>query len=170
MNITESRKTGVELSFILNGKSVAAQVVPGTTLLDFIRDELGLKGTKPGCNEGECGACTVLIDGKPVNACLYFAHNAAGKEVTTIEGLGSESGALNAVQSALMAHGAVQCGFCTSGMAMNIEALHREFRATGNPPTREEIKKWIEGNLCRCTGYVKIIDAAESLFQKLQTS
>jgi carbon-monoxide dehydrogenase small subunit len=160
-----SKENETLLEFVLNGSSVSLNADNTLTLLDLLRDKLLLKGTKPGCNEGECGACTVLIDGKPVNACLRFAHDVSGKEVTTIEGLTPDNGALNAVQKALVEHGAVQCGFCTSGMALNIEALQREQSRSGAKPSRAEIQKWMEGNLCRCTGYVKIIDAAESLFQ-----
>lgn len=155
-----------KIGFVVNGKEVEVVINSAATLLEVLRDVLELKGTKPGCNEGECGACTVLIDDKPVNSCLFFATRADGCRITTIEGLASDNGALHVVQEALIAHGAVQCGFCTSGMALNIEALQRHYRNTGTSPTPEEIKKWIEGNLCRCTGYVKIVDAAQSLFNK----
>lgn len=159
------------ISFTLNGKKVSACIKASSVLLDVIRDNFNLKGTKPGCHEGECGACTVLIDGDAVNSCLFLAVNANGKEITTIEGLTHADGSLDPVQDALVQNGAVQCGFCTSGMAMSIKALENHYNNHKNvqgglksgSPTREEIKKWLEGNLCRCTGYVKIIDAAEKL-------
>lgn len=164
----------IEITFILNEKKINCKIEPSTTLLDLLRNTLMLKGTKPGCNEGECGACTVLINGYSVNSCLYLAVNANGKEITTIEGLAKIDGTLNEVQEALVQHGAVQCGFCTSGMALNITALkNQKIRVKHVPgenikpfPNRNDIMKWLEGNLCRCTGYVKIIDAAESVINK----
>lgn len=164
----------MEITFILNNQKTKCAIKPNTTLLDLLRETLNLKGTKPGCNEGECGACTVLINGKSVNSCLFLAINANGKEITTIEGLTKPNGSLDEVQDSLIQNGAVQCGFCTSGMAMNIKALqietlqNKKVPGSGikNSPNREEIKKWLEGNLCRCTGYLKIIDAAEELFNK----
>lgn len=175
MKNTKIKKTEtMNINFTLNGKKVSVDVKPSAVLLDVLRDQLELKGTKPGCLEGECGACTVLINDASVNSCLFLAVNANGKKVQTIEGLAKEDGSLHLVQEALVQNGAVQCGFCTSGMAMSIEALRlkyeKEHHVMGdgkdNPPTRDEIKKWLEGNLCRCTGYVKIIDAAEKLFEK----
>jgi len=161
-----------KVSFSLNGKKVAIEVKSSAVLLDIIRDNFNLKGTKPGCNEGECGACTVLVNGEAVNSCLFLAVNANGKEITTIEGLTHSDGTLDPVQDALIQNGAVQCGFCTSGMAMSIKALENHYNnhkgvqgaIKSGSPSREEIKKWLEGNLCRCTGYIKIIDAAEKLF------
>ena len=163
-----------EISFILNGKNVLIQTKPSAVLLDVIRDVFELKGTKPGCNEGECGACTVLVNGAPVNSCLFLAVNANGKNILTIEGLMKEDGTLDAVQESLVQTGAVQCGFCSSGMAMSLKALviqfendhHVQGKIKNEIPSREEIKKYLEGNLCRCTGYVKILDAAEKLFTK----
>lgn len=163
-----------KISFILNGKKISCEVNPSAILLDVIRDRFGLKGTKPGCNEGECGACTVLVNGAPINSCLFLAVNANGKEIITIEGLAKADGTLHEVQEALVQNGAVQCGFCTSGMAMAIKGLQnhceRSHQVPGENkneiPTRDKIKKWLEGNLCRCTGYVKIIDAAEKLLNK----
>ena len=163
-----------EISFTLNEKKVSCKVKAATVLLDLIRDHFELKGTKPGCHEGECGACTVLVDGAPVNSCLFLAVNANNKDITTIEGLTNSDGSLHPVQESLVNNGAVQCGFCTSGMAMSIKSLMDQYEhshhvpgETGNAiPTRDEIKKYLEGNLCRCTGYVKIIDAAEKLFVK----
>lgn len=156
----------MEISFKINGKQLTKDIKPFELLIDLIRDELKLKGTKPGCMEGECGACTVLLDGAAVNSCLYLAINIDGKEVTTIEGLGLNSGELDKVQEKMIAHGAVQCGFCTSGVVMSIKSYHDTCLAEGRKPSREEIKKGLEGNLCRCTGYVKIIDAAEAVFNE----
>ncbi|MCC6601441.1 MAG: 2Fe-2S iron-sulfur cluster binding domain-containing protein, partial [Crocinitomicaceae bacterium] len=110
-----------KISFLLNGKNVSCEVKASAVLLDIIRDRFELKGTKPGCNEGECGACTVLLNGAPVNSCLFLAVNANGKEITTIEGLTKPDGSLDEVQEALVHNGAVQCVFCTSGMAMAIK-------------------------------------------------
>lgn len=154
----------IEIEFVINGKKIKKSIIPSLLLIDLIRDELSLKGTKPGCLEGECGACTVLIDGAAVNSCLYPAVNIDGKELTTIEGLEQDS-ALDAVQQAIIDNGAVQCGFCTSGMIMSIKAFQMQCEANEIIPDKELIKKSIEGNLCRCTGYVKIIDAIESLFK-----
>lgn len=163
-----------KISFTLNGRKVSCEVKPSAVLLDVIRDMFELKGTKPGCNEGECGACTVLVNDAPINSCLFLAVNANGKEITTIEGLAKNDGTLHEVQESLVQNGAVQCGFCTSGMAMAIKGLqnHRKHshqvlgENKNETPTRDEIKKWLEGNLCRCTGYVKIIDAAEIILKK----
>ena len=140
---------------------------PSLLLIDFIRDGLSLKGTKPGCREGECGACTVLINGSAVNSCLYLAININGKEVTTIEGLtlNDKESSLDPVQEAMIKHGAIQCGFCTPGMAMSIKEFHKQCKEKKVVPGRDEIKKNLEGNLCRCTGYTKIIEAVESLFE-----
>ncbi len=145
----------MKLEFVLNGKKTLLEEVPGEeTLLSVLRDRLGLLGTKEGCGIGECGACTVLLDGEAVNACLTAAWKAAGREVTTIEGLASENG-LHPLQEAFVESGAVQCGFCTPGMIMAAYAL---LRSESNPDT-EQIKTALEGNLCRCTGYKHIIDA-----------
>ena len=151
-----------KISFTLNSRPMEKEIPPGMLLLIFIREVLGLKGTKPGCGEGECGACTVLVDGQPVDSCLYLAINIDGKEVTTVEGL-SQGSSLDPVQQALINHGGVQCGFCTPGMVMTIKAFQRECNAQNIIPDRETIKKSIEGNLCRCTGYTKIVEAVESL-------
>lgn len=131
------------------------EVEPDVTLLALLRDVLGLTGTKWGCLTGDCGACTVLVDGEPVVSCLQLARQVDGREVTTIEGL-DRSGGLNDVQAAFVANGAAQCGFCTPGMIVSIEALLRV-----NPsPDENEVREAIAGNLCRCTGYNKIVDAA----------
>ena len=155
-----------KITFTINGRQMERTIAPSMLLIDLIREELGLKGTKPGCLEGECGACTVLIDGNPVNSCLYLAVNIDGKEITTIEGLSGDNQEtpLDPVQEAMIQHGGIQCGFCTPGMVMTIKAFQKHCEANRIVPDREEIKKAIEGNLCRCTGYTKIIEAVESLF------
>ena len=156
-----------KIVFKINGKQIEKLIQPQLLLIDLIRDELSLKGTKPGCLEGECGACTVLINGNAVSSCLYLAVNIHAKEVTTIEGLslGNQTTSLDPVQEAIIKHGAVQCGFCTPGMIMNIKAYQKNCELEKVVPNREEIKKSMEGNLCRCTGYTKIIAAVESLFE-----
>ena len=142
------------LQIKVNGDPYELFVKPNWTLLDILRDEIGLKGTKNGCGHGECGACTVLMDGKPVNSCLTLALQAHGREMTTIEGI-SKGGILDPLQHAFIQEGAIQCGFCTPGMVMTAYALLER-----NPhPTEEEIKEAISGNLCRCTGYTNIISA-----------
>jgi carbon-monoxide dehydrogenase small subunit len=138
----------------INGEPYEVSVKPNMTLLDFLRDEIGLTGTKKGCDTGQCGACTVLLDGKPINSCLVLAADANGKEVLTVEGLG-RNGKLHPLQETFIQEGAVQCGYCTSGMLLSAKALLDE-----NPaPGEEEVKKAIAGNLCRCTGYVRIVKA-----------
>ena len=148
----------VELALVVNGEPVRLRVSPGVTLLEVLREDLELTGTKYGCGEGECGACSVMLDGKLVSSCLVLALECEGSEVLTIEGLRAD-GRLHPIQQAFVEHGAVQCGFCTPGMIMATYALLQE-----NPsPTEDEIKRGLEGNLCRCTGYRKIIDAVLSL-------
>ena len=138
----------------INGEQFELLVEPKRTLLDALRDDLGMTGTKKGCDQGDCGACTVLLDGKAVNSCLILAVEAVGHEITTIEGLAKE-GVLHPLQEAFIKLGAMQCGYCTPGMLLSAKALLDK-----NPhPAREDIKIAIAGNLCRCTGYVKIIDA-----------
>ena len=138
----------------VNGQEERHEVSASQTLLSFLRDSLDLTGAKEGCNEGECGACVVLLDGKAVNSCLVLAVEADGHEVTTIEGLGNER-ALHPLQKAFLAGHAVQCGFCTPGAILSALSL-----LTENPnPTEEEIRQALSGNLCRCTGYRQIIDA-----------
>ena len=142
----------------VNGRPVEVQVDPTWTLLRVLREKLGMTGTKKGCEQGDCGACTVLLDGKAVNACLVMALQAEGKAVETVEGLGTP-GRLHPLQKSFIQHGAVQCGFCTSGMLLSALALLRK-----NPnPTVEEIRRGISGNLCRCTGYVKIVKAIQEV-------
>lgn len=145
--------------FTLNGETVNVEVDTRWTLLYLLREVLELTGTKEGCGYGECGACTVIIDGQSVNSCLYPVMEAEGKTITTIEGLASKDGKLHPLQTAFINEGAVQCGFCTPGMIMSAKAL----LDANDKPTEEEIKDTIAGNLCRCTGYVKIIDAIKSV-------
>jgi len=148
----------VELAFVVNGEAVSVKVTPFVTLLEVLRDHLELTGTKYGCGEGECGACSVIMDGKVVNACLVLALDCEGAQVVTIEGLAA-NGMLHPLQQAFVDHGAIQCGFCTPGMIMTAYAL-----LEANPSlTEDDIKRGLEGNLCRCTGYRKIVDAVLSL-------
>ena len=138
----------------VNRAAYDLEIPPHRTLLSVIRDEIGLTGTKEGCGTGDCGACTVLLDGRPVNSCLVLAVEAHEREITTIEGV-ARNGVLHPVQQAFIDQGAIQCGFCTPGMVLSAVALLNE-----NPrPTRDEVKHAIAGNLCRCTGYVRIVDA-----------
>ena len=143
------------LALTVNGKPVQADVSADRTLLRFLRDDLGMTGTKEGCGEGECGACTVLLDGEPVCSCLTLAVQAAGRTVTTIEGLADEQGHLHPVQQAFIDAGAIQCGFCTPGMILTAAAL----LADGPAADPDEVRAALAGNLCRCTGYAKIVDA-----------
>jgi carbon-monoxide dehydrogenase small subunit len=150
------RRTRVKrsITFKVNGFTEEVFVDPWKSLADVLREELGLTGTKVGCNQGQCGSCTVLLDGKAVKSCLVLAPQAEGKDVTTIEGLADKEG-LHPLQQAFIDHFAVQCGFCIPGMIMAAKATIDE-----NPdPTEEEIRDALHGNLCRCTGYVKIIEA-----------
>jgi carbon-monoxide dehydrogenase small subunit len=154
-----------EISLRINGESYQWAVESNLTLLDFLREKLDLIGTKKGCETGECGACTVLLNGKTVNSCLVLAVEADGREVTTIEGLLGDDGRLHPLQEAFVEAGAIQCGFCTPGMIMSSkELLDRNPR-----PSEEEIKDEMAGNLCRCTGYVKIIEAITKASKKLTT-
>jgi carbon-monoxide dehydrogenase small subunit len=138
----------------VNGEIYEVAVEPRKTLLDIIRDDLGLTGTKKGCDQGECGSCTVIFNGKAVNSCLVLAVEAEGKDVLTIEGL-AKGTKLHPIQEAFINHGAIQCGFCTPGMIMSAKVLLDK-----NPnPTEKEVRDAIGGNLCRCTGYVKIVEA-----------
>ncbi len=147
-----SLKQVIELR--INGEVREVVVEPRTTLLHVLREDLGLTGAKEGCNVGDCGACTVLMDGRPVSSCLTLAIEAQGKEILTIEGLDQE-GRLHPLQQAFIDHYAVQCGFCTPGMILSAKSL-----LDRNPrPTEEEVREAISGNLCRCTGYVKIVEA-----------
>lgn len=142
------------LSFRVNGRPVTVDVAPGRRLLDLLREDLGLTGTKEGCGEGECGACTVLVDGKPRLSCLTAAVQVEGKDVLTIEGLAA-SGQLHPLQEAFLSTAGVQCGFCTPGLIMAAQALLAE-----NPsPTADEVREHLSGNLCRCTGYEQVVEA-----------
>jgi len=147
-----------ELELKVNGEDYTLEVEPHRTLLEVVRNDLGLTGTKLGCGGGECGACTVILDGKAVKSCLMLALDAKGKELWTIEGL-AKGGDLHPLQRAFVQQGAIQCGFCTPGMIMASKALLDE-----NPrPTEQDIKDALAGNLCRCTGYVKILDAVSTV-------
>jgi len=151
------------IRFSVNGKHYDITVPPHRTLLEVIREELGLTGTKEGCGVGECGACTVIMDGKTVNSCLVLAAEADGKEITTIEGL-AQGDRLHPIQQAFIDHGGFQCGFCTPGMIMSAKAL-----LDANPrPSEEEIRKGISGNFCRCTGYTKIIESIKAAAKNME--
>lgn len=142
----------------INNQDYEILVSPTDLLVDVIRKTVGLTGTKKGCGQGDCGACTVLIDGHPELSCIKLAVAAVGKKITTIEGIANEDGTLHPLQEAFLDEGAVQCGFCTPGMILSSKAL-----VDRNPnPTRQEIKTAISGNTCRCTGYINIIAAVES--------
>jgi carbon-monoxide dehydrogenase small subunit len=148
------------MTLTVNGTPYEVAIEPQQSLLQLLREELHLTGTKEGCSEGECGACTVLLDGKTVDSCLIFALETQGREVTTIEGL-AQGDQLHPVQKAFAEYGAVQCGFCTPGMILAAKAL-----LDSNPhPTEVEIRQGISGNLCRCTGYVKIVEAIQAAAQ-----
>jgi carbon-monoxide dehydrogenase small subunit len=154
-------KQYIELA--INGLSYDVVISPEDLLIDVMRQQLGLTGTKKGCGQGDCGTCTVLIDGKRALACLTLAIACQGRAIETIEGLEDE-GRLDTIQEAFVDEGAVQCGFCTPGMIMSAKALLDE-----NPnPTRAEIKRGLAGNLCRCTGYIRIFDAVEEAARRRQ--
>jgi carbon-monoxide dehydrogenase small subunit len=146
----------VSIKLMVNGETHDVLIKPYERLVDVLRDKLKLKGTKRGCDTGGCGACTVVMDGKPVYSCLTFAASAAGKKIFTIEGL-SKDGDLHALQNAFITHGAIQCGFCSPGMMMSLSTLFYGEEVEGL--NEEKIKEIISGNICRCTGYVKIVDA-----------
>ncbi|MBI4594777.1 MAG: (2Fe-2S)-binding protein [Candidatus Tectomicrobia bacterium] len=147
-----------EITVEINGEQFSLRVAPWRTLLDVLRNDLGLTGTKEGCGQGECGACTVLLNGKAVNSCLLLIGEVEGGKILTIEGL-SQGEKLHPIQASFIKHGAVQCGFCTPGMILSAKALLDE-----NPgPTQQEIKQAMIGNLCRCTGYQNIIQAILAL-------
>ncbi len=147
----------------VNGQDYELSVPPHRTLLEVIREELGLTGTKEGCSLGECGACTVIMDGQTVNSCLVLAAEADGKSIITIEGL-AEGDKLHPIQQAFIDHGGFQCGFCTPGMIMSAKAL-----LDANPhPTEAEIRQGISGNFCRCTGYTKIIESIKAAAKEME--
>ena len=141
------------ISLKINDKEHEVAVEPNRTLAELIRYELGLTGTKNGCEMGECGSCTVILDGKPVNSCLVLAVQVDGRSIQTVEGLETEEG-LHPLQDAFIQHGAIQCGFCTSGMLLSAKYAN---------PDETEIRRAISGNLCRCTGYQKIVEAIDSV-------
>ncbi|MDR7544083.1 MAG: (2Fe-2S)-binding protein [Armatimonadota bacterium] len=149
-----AREQRVRIALEVNGRRYVLEVPPQHTLLDVLRGHLGLLGTKESCREGVCGACTVLLDGRPVNACLLLGASAGGRAVTTVESL-TEGDALHPLQQAFIECGAIQCGYCTPGMLLSAKAL----LATCPMPTDEEIRRGLSGNLCRCTGYHKIVEA-----------
>ena len=148
----------------VNGDDYTVACESSRTLNEVLREDLGLTGTKLGCSDGDCGACTVLIDGNSVSSCLTLAVACVGKEITTVEGLAKSGEELHPIQEAFIEKGAIQCGFCTSGMEMS--ALNLLSKNTS--PTEEEIKTAISGNLCRCTGYYKIVEAIESAAEKMK--
>ena len=150
--------TAASLRFRVNGRLYEVAAHPAERLLDVLRDRLGLTGAKEGCSTGQCGACTVLMDGRPVASCMVFAADAVGCEITTIEGL-APPGQLHPLQVAFLEHGAVQCGFCTPGMVLAAKALLDHDPS----PSDEDIARGLAGNLCRCTGYRKIFEAVKSV-------
>ena len=151
------------IQFVINGQSVQTRVKPWRTLLEMIREDLNLTGTKEGCGHGECGSCTVIMGGKTVNSCLVPALEADGQEILTIEGL-SEAGDLHPIQEAFVEHSGMQCGFCTPGMILSAKAL-----LDRNPdPSEEEIREYLAGNFCRCTGYTKIVESIDAAARRLR--
>jgi aerobic carbon-monoxide dehydrogenase small subunit len=152
-----------QLNITVNGKEYELQIMPSATLLDVIREDLGLTGAKEGCGIGECGSCTVIVDGITVNACLMLAIEAHGSQITTIEGL-ADGEKLHPIQQAFVDIGGLQCGFCTPGMILSAKAL----LDANESPTDEEIKKGLEGNFCRCTGYTKIIESVRAAAHMLK--
>lgn len=152
-----------QVRFTVNGTSYELDVNPWETLVDVLRNDLGLTGTKEGCGLGECGACTIIMDGRAVNSCLVLAAEADGRQITTIEGLADDD-ELHPIQEAFVECGGLQCGFCTPGMILSTKALLDE-----NPnPSEEEIRRGIAGNLCRCTGYSKIIESIKAAAEYMQ--
>jgi aerobic carbon-monoxide dehydrogenase small subunit len=151
----------MSVTLTVNGSLLTLEAPPAARLLDVLRERLGLTGTKEGCGEGECGACTVLLDGVPVNSCLVALGQCAGREVTTVEGLG-DTKHLTPLQEAMVTEGGAQCGICTPGMLLSAEALLRE----KPQPTDPEIREAIAGNVCRCTGYQRIVNAVNEAAKK----
>jgi carbon-monoxide dehydrogenase small subunit len=150
-----------DIHFTLNGKPYDLSVKPWSTLLDVLRDDLQLTGTKEGCGHGDCGACTVILEGKTVNSCLVLAPEVNGKEILTIEGL-ADGDVLDPIQEAFIDHGGSQCGFCTSGTIISAKDLLNR----NSNPSEEDIREAIAGNLCRCTGYTKIIESIDAAARK----
>lgn len=153
----------MNLQFNLNGRDITVEIEPGRILADMLREDLGLTGTKIGCEVGECGACTVIIDGRTANSCLIPAAAVAGKSVVTIEGVSPEGGPLHPIQEAFIEAGAVQCGYCIPGMVLSAKALLDR----NLTPTEDEIAIAMSGNLCRCTGYRKILDGVKLASEKM---
>ncbi len=154
----------VTVSFVLNGDQVEAEVPATWSLLRTLRETFELTGAKEGCGVGECGACTVLVDGMAVNSCIFPVAEVEGKSVTTVEGMAGSDGTLHPLQKAFLENNGVQCGFCTSGMLMSAKALLDE-----NPdPTEEEIRTALSGNLCRCTGYVQIVESIQKAAETMK--
>ncbi|UTD03984.1 (2Fe-2S)-binding protein [Treponema denticola] len=152
----------MRINTIINGRPIEADVDEKMRLIDFLRDELNLMGTKEGCSEGECGACTVIMDKRAVTSCTVLAGQIDGCEILTIEGL-AQNGELDILQKKFIEYGAVQCGFCTPGFIMSAKAL----MMNNKNPSLNEIKRAVEGNLCRCTGYIKIIEAIEAAVKEV---
>lgn len=152
-----------KIHFILNGDEVSAEVESHKMLLEMLRETFEMTGAKEGCGQGECGACTVLVDGLSMNSCIYPAFEAEGKSITTIEGLVEEGNRLHTIQAAFVENGGVQCGFCTPGMIMSTKALFDE----NSDPDDIAIRKAISGNLCRCTGYVQIVESIKKAAERL---
>jgi len=152
----------LKIRLVVNGRRHTTKIDPATSLLDFLRDTLGYKGVKICCNTGECGACTVLFNGKPVNSCVVLAADATDAQIVTVEGL-AEGDKLHPVQQAFIDTGAVQCGYCTPGFIMSVKALLDRSKN----PTPEEIEEAVSGNICRCTGYAKIVEAIEIAAQRM---
>ncbi|MDO5562838.1 MAG: (2Fe-2S)-binding protein [Synergistaceae bacterium] len=152
-----------ELKCIVNGKDIAIMIDPSHSLADVLRQDLGLTGTKKGCEEGECGACTVLVDGLPVDSCLVPAMKVSGRSVLTIEGL-AQNGELDPIQEAFVEAGAIQCGFCTPGVVMSAKALLMK----EENPTKEEVRDELSGHFCRCTGYLQFYDAVRIASEKIK--
>lgn len=153
------------VEFTVNGRPVGVEVEPRTSLLDAIRNELGLTGTHTGCEHGVCGCCNVMLDGQTVRSCLMLAVHARGSAVTTVEGLADPDGTLSPLQASFREHHAMQCGYCTPGILVSLS----EFLSRNARPTREEIRQHLSGNLCRCTGYQQILDAVEAVVEREAT-
>ena len=154
------------IHFILNGHEVSAEIASHKMLLDVLRDTFEMTGTKEGCGQGECGACTVLIDGISVDSCIYPAFEIYGKSVTTIQGLLGEGNTLHPIQESFVENGGIQCGFCSPGMIISAKALLDEYPN----PTDDQIRKGISGNLCRCTGYVQIVNSVKKAAEQLKAN